>query len=184
MSAPAWPPCRAAKQARATQRAGHRWGARADAVSGGVTACWASRGTTRQMPKKAGTATVSLAGKLDHRAVPYTVPMKAVPRECGSLGRFRPALRLVRGAYGPFRAAVLVRTMRRTGRPVPPLRPRQPLLQPGLWAPGQGRLATPIRPALPALPARAQGARATHSPLAPARSGCGGRGRSRQPRCK
>jgi hypothetical protein len=29
------------------------------------------------MPKKVGTATVSLAGKLDHRTVPYTVPMKA-----------------------------------------------------------------------------------------------------------
>jgi hypothetical protein len=31
------------------------------------------------MPKKAGTAAVPLAGKLDDRAVPYTVPMKVVP---------------------------------------------------------------------------------------------------------
>jgi hypothetical protein len=30
-------------------------------------------------PKKVGTAAVSLAWKLDDRAAPYTVPMKAVP---------------------------------------------------------------------------------------------------------
>ena len=30
------------------------------------------------MPKKVGAATVSLAGKLDDRTAPYTVPMKAV----------------------------------------------------------------------------------------------------------
>lgn len=39
------------------------------------------------MPKKAGTATVSLAGKLDDRTARYTVPMKAVPQQCGVPGQ-------------------------------------------------------------------------------------------------
>ena len=89
------------------------------------------------MPKKAGTATVSLAGKLDHRAVPYTAPMKAVPQECGSLGRFRPALRLFRGAHGLICPTFPVRAMRRTGPAVPPLRSRQSLLRSGVSARGQ-----------------------------------------------
>lgn len=32
------------------------------------------------MPKKVGAAMVSLAGKLDDRTVPYTLPMKVVPQ--------------------------------------------------------------------------------------------------------
>ena len=51
----------------------------------------------RPKPKKVDTAAVFLAGKLDDRAAPYTVPMKAVPPQCGPLGRPRPAPRLVRG---------------------------------------------------------------------------------------
>jgi len=120
------------------------------------------------MPKEAGTATVSLAGKLDHRAVPYTVPMKAVPQECGSLGRFRPALRLFRGAHGLICPTFPVRAMRRTGPAVPPLRSRQPLLRSGVSARGQGRGPTPSRWAVSILHGWAQGARAALAPLAPA----------------
>ena len=36
-------------------------------------------------------AAVALAGMLDDRAAPYTLPMKAVPQQCGALGRVRPA---------------------------------------------------------------------------------------------
>ena len=43
------------------------------------------------MPKKVGAATVLVPDKLEDRAAPYTVPMKAVPQECGALGRVRPA---------------------------------------------------------------------------------------------
>ena len=42
------------------------------------------------MPKKVGAAAIPLAGKLDDRTAPYTVPMKAVPHQCGSL-RTRPS---------------------------------------------------------------------------------------------
>ena len=38
------------------------------------------------MPKKVGAATANLAGKLDNRTAPYTVPMKVVPQQCGIAG--------------------------------------------------------------------------------------------------
>ena len=76
----------------------------------------------------------SLAGKLDDRTVPYTVPMKAVPQQCGPLGRIRPALRFVRGACGATSPPVPVRRLPRAGPAVQPLRPRQPLLQPAVLA--------------------------------------------------
>jgi hypothetical protein len=41
-----------------------------------------------------------MQASLDNRAAPYTVPMKAVPQECGALGRIRPALRFVRSVRG------------------------------------------------------------------------------------
>ena len=50
------------------------------------------------------------AGKLDDRTAPDTVPMKAVPQQCGALGRVRPALRLCRGAMDrPARLYVCAR---------------------------------------------------------------------------
>jgi hypothetical protein len=62
-----------------------------------------------------------LPGSLNDRTAPYTVPMKAVPRQCGALGRLRPALRLCRGAYGPTCPPVPVRALPPAGHPVQPL---------------------------------------------------------------
>ncbi len=45
-----------------------------------------ARDTTALMAKKVGAATANLAGKPDNRTAPYTVPMKAVPRQCGTAG--------------------------------------------------------------------------------------------------
>ena len=74
--------------------------------------------------------------KLDDRAVPYTVPMKAVPAQCGPLGRVRPARRFVRGVHGPTGPYVPVRALPHAGGLVQPLRSRQPLLRAGVLAPG------------------------------------------------
>lgn len=131
------------------------------------------------MPKKVGAATVPLAGKLDDRTAPYTVPMKAVPQQCGALGRVRPALRLCRGAHGPTSPRVPVRALSRPGHPVQPLRPRQPLLQPGLLAPGPRPGAARSRSALPAVPARPHRPCTALRPLAPAPCGRGWRRRAR-----
>ena len=59
-----------------------------DAVTAAVRRSVGSgaRDTTALMPKKVGAATANLAGKPDNRTAPYTVPMKAVPRQCGTAG--------------------------------------------------------------------------------------------------
>jgi len=87
-------------------------------------------------PKKVGTAAVSRAWKLDDRAAPYTVPMKAVPQQCGALGRVRPAPRFVRDAHGPSSPLVPVRALPTPGPAVQPLRPWSALLQLGVLASG------------------------------------------------
>jgi len=48
------------------------------------------RGKTAPKPKKVGAAAVCPAGKLSDRTAPYTVPMKAVPQQCGP-PRTRPS---------------------------------------------------------------------------------------------
>jgi len=83
-----------------------------------------------------GTAAVSLASKLDDRAAPYTVPMKAVPLQCGALGRVRPAPRFVLGAHGPSSPSVPVRALPLPGTALQPLRPWPALLRIGVLAPG------------------------------------------------
>ena len=74
--------------------------------------------------------------------------MKAVPLQCGPLGRVRPALRFVRGAYGAASPPVPVRGVSRAGRALQPLRPWQPLLQPAVLAAvsecGSARRRAPI----------------------------------------
>ena len=72
---------------------------------------------------------------IDDRATPYTVPSKAVPPECGALGRIRPAHSAPAGANG-FSPPVPVRVLLHAGGAVQPLRPGQPLLQPHLQPAG------------------------------------------------
>ena len=128
---------------------------------------WASRAlyNTRRCRIKSGATTVHLLGG-DDRVAPYTVPMKAVPHQCGALGRFRPALPAQSGgAIGPSSPSVPVRRVPHPGRLVQQLRSRQPVLQPGLLAPDArprparsraslsalARWAHPARRAIPAL---------------------------------
>jgi hypothetical protein len=92
----------------------------------------------------------SLAWQLDDRAAPDTVPMKAVPRQCGALGRLRPALPAQPGGVvGSSSSIVPVRRVPHPGRAVQPLRSRQPVLRPRLLAsdsrprPARGRLSLP-----------------------------------------
>lgn len=129
--APARPPCRAAWLARAGAMV---TAARTlSALSGG------SGGTARYNAfdaEEGGRGSGLTAGKLDDRTAPDTEPMKAVPQQCGALGRVRPALRLFRGAHGPTRPPVPVRALPRAGPPVQPLRSRQPLLRPAVPASG------------------------------------------------
>ena len=115
-----------------------------------------------------------MQASLDNRAAPYTVPMKAVPQECGALGRIRPALRFVRSVRGRqchnfscnFSPSVLVRTLPLPSRAVQRLRPWPALLRSGLFAAvprcGQARCRTP----LPTQPPRPRGARSTLAALA------------------
>ena len=59
----------------------------------------------------------SLAWKLDDRAALYTVPIKAVPQECGAPGRVRPAPPAQSGGVvGPSSPFVPVCRMPRSGR--------------------------------------------------------------------
>jgi hypothetical protein len=165
---PARPPCRAA------------WLARAAAV-------WASvatrQATTWVQAEQGGRDNGSfMQASLDNRAAPYTVPMKAVPQECGALGRIRPALRFVRSVRGRechnfscnfshnfscnFSPSVLVRALPLPSRAVQRLRPWPALLRSGLFAAvprcGQARCRTP----LPTQPPRPHGARSTLAALA------------------
>ena len=163
------------------------------------------------MPKKVGAAAVSLAGKLDDRTAPYTVPMKVVPRQCGTAGT-RPsstaASVLGRGVHGGSRAPVPVCALSRPGRVVQPLRPRQPLLRPAVLASGargrsaRERTSIPTVLARPACARRAVAAVARTLPCSrcgwrlrrrrwssaerdapglPARGGCGSTGRMDTP---
>ena len=102
------------------------------------------------------------------RAAPYTVPMKAVPPECGALGRVRPApLALkARGAYGLFGSHVPVRPVPRPGSGLRRLRPRPALLHTNLFRPGPPRGTPRRRSALPVQPRRPRGSRSTFAALA------------------
>jgi len=107
---------------------------------------------------------------LDCRTAPYTVPMKVVPRQCGTSGT-RPSSTAAsvadRGGHGCSGALVSVRALPRSGRAVQPLRPWQPLLRPAVqWPVAQGgspRECTPI----PNLLARPSGPRRAVAALAP-----------------
>ncbi len=104
---------------------GHR-GSRCDGhLGGGVQPDPSRRRWARRRP--------SLAWQLDDRAAPDTVPMKAVPQQCGALGRLRPALPAQSGGVvGPSSSIVPVRWMPHPGRLVQPLRSWQPVLRPRL----------------------------------------------------
>jgi hypothetical protein len=122
------------------------------------------------MPKKVGAATANLAGKPDNRTAPYTVPMKVVPRQCGTAGT-RPsstaASVVERGLHGRSRAPVPVRTLPRAGRAVQPLRPWQSLLRPAVPAPGAAGGSARERTSLPTVPAGPAGPRRAVAALAP-----------------
>jgi len=94
--------------------------------------------------------------------------MKAVPQQCGALGRVRPALRLCRGAHGPTRPPLPVRALPRAGHPVQPLRPRQPLLRTAMPAAGTRRGTAPGCAPLPEVQARPRLPCAALTSLAPA----------------
>ena len=134
----------------------------------------ARRGTTGRCRRRWARRRPSLAWQLDDRAAPDTVPMKAVPQQCGALGRLRPALPAQSGGVvGPPSPLVPVRRVPRSGRLVQPLRSRQPVLQPHLLAsdarsrPARGSLS------LPALARWERPARGTLPPLAPAHRAAG-----------
>ena len=96
--------------------------------------------------------------------------MKEVPRQCGALGRFRPApSALPQGAHGTSGTSsphVRVRAMPQPGRAVQPLRPRSPLLHPGVLAPGPRRRTVRDCAALPVQPRRSDGPRGSLAALA------------------
>ena len=113
--------------------------------------------------------------------------MKAVPRECGALGRVRPAPRPGRGLRGDRGAFVPVRGLPRAGAAVQSLRPRQPLLRPRVLAPGARCGPARSRRPLSALVPRPTCARRAHPALARAprraRTECDAPGFPRQ-RCR
>lgn len=107
------------------------------------------------------------AGKLEDRAAPYTVPIKAVPPQCGALGRVRPApLAAPRGADGTRRPSVPVRALSRPSAAVQSLRSWPALLQRGVFTPGTRECATRSRTTLPAQPPRSHGPRRTGTAMA------------------
>ena len=172
--APAQPPCRAAGQAQPMASAqcqrgqrGSGWGCDcggASAVRGGA------RDTTALMPKKVDAATANLAGKPDNRTAPYTVPMKAVPRQCGTAGT-RPsstaASVLDRGVHGCSRAPVPLCALPRPGSAVQPLRSWQSLLWPAVPTLGARRRSARERASVPTVSPRPAGPRQAVAALAP-----------------
>ena len=129
----------------------------------------ARRGTTGRCRRRWARRQPSLAWQLDDCAAPDTVPMKAVPQQCGPLGRLRPALPAQSGGVvGPPSPLVPVRRVPRSGRPVQPLRSRQPVLQPHLLASDARPRPTRGSLSLPALARWERPARGTLPPLAPA----------------
>ena len=129
----------------------------------------ARRGTTGRCRRRWARRQPSLAWQLDDCAAPDTVPMKAVPQQCGLLGRLRPARPAQSGGVvGPSSPFIPVRRVPRSGRPVQPLRSRQPVLQPQLLASDARPRPTRGRLSLPALAWWARPARGTRPALAPA----------------
>ena len=191
-SAPAWPPCRAARQTRVKsvpvsqpqrERDGSRSAGRSLRLSALAPpgAIGAGRGTTGRRRRRWARRRPSLAWKLDDRAAPDTVPMKAVPQQCGPLGRLRPALPAQSGcAVGPSSPFVPVRRVPRSGRFVQPLRSRQPVLQPHLLASDARPCPTRGGLSLPAFARWERPARGEVAALAPAHRTAGRGGRRRR----
>ena len=98
----------------------------------------------------------SLSRSSGDRAIPYTVPMKAVQPQCCTSGAIPSSTFgcLPEDGYGSLRPLVPVRALPRAGHAVFPLRSRPGVLQPIVLARRPPRAPSAQRPALPRQPRR------------------------------
>ena len=102
------------------------------------------------------------------RAVPYTVPMKAVQPQCCTSGAIPSSTFgcVPKDGYGSLSPLVPVRALPRAGHAVFPLRSRPGVLQPIVLARRPPRAPSAQRPALPGQPRRQAQACSAHGLLA------------------
>ena len=128
---------------------------------------WEMRGTTvasrsRRVRQRC------LSRSSGDRAVPYTVPMKAVQPQCCTSGAIPSSTFgcVPKDGYGSLSPLVPVRALPRAGHAVFPLRSRPGVLQPIVFVRRPPRTPSAQRPALPGQPRRPAQACGAHGLLA------------------